>query len=269
MAASPRFRLNGGAPCAKASVAAGSLVTATLEDRSGVDFVEWSILTTDETSSVASYSIAQSGPSGSCATWKALGPGTAGLVQARINGGLDKATQMPKPSVTLARAKFYVPTAAGREVLCAGETLESDPSSNFVGVVNALIRGAPDAKEGVTRKQLVIVAGAFTTREGKDVPRACGACFFERGSETRVRLRAVLASSHENARAVLALYDVKGEVIEGCVVSAAGVEPVIVEADITSALAAVQACVVIARLSVEPTSGEDEAVVLWAAVELE
>jgi hypothetical protein len=269
MVASPRFRLNGGAPGVKAPVAAGSLVTATLEDTSGIDFAEWSMLATDETATVASYAITASGSKGSSATWKALGPGTAGIVQCRINGGLDKATQLPKPNATIARAKFYVPTAAGREVICAGETIESDPRSGYTGIINALIRAAPVVNEGVRSRQIVCLAGAFSTRNGKENAHVCGACFFERGNATKIRWRVILASSSEKATASAALFDAKGGYVEGSLVSASGVEPKMVEADVTSALAAMTACVLVVRLFVEPASGEEEAVALWAPLEVE
>jgi len=126
MPASPTFRLNGGAPCVKASVGPGDPVTAELDDTSGVDVAEWFIVTTDETTNISSYAINISGPKRSIAKWKAQGRGTAGIIECRINGGIDKATSKTNPQATTARAKFFVPTENDREVICAGETIESD-----------------------------------------------------------------------------------------------------------------------------------------------
>lgn len=125
-------------------------MVAQLDDLTGVDTAEWAIVATDETSLAAAYTLAISGPKNSIATMTALGLGTAAILQCRINGGINKATQRPDPGGTVARAKLFVPAANGNEVICAGELLESNPTFGYAGIVNALLRTQNILSSGFT-----------------------------------------------------------------------------------------------------------------------
>ena len=142
---SPNFSINGGAVGAKASVAAGATVTATISDIAGVAPVTWSVVNTDDTTVAASYTLTPSGSVNQVCTTTALTAGTAAELQCTVAGGVDPTTGYPSALMTTS-VKFFVPTAEGLEVMVAGE-LEDDnrlASSTHGGVVsiNAAIRGS-------------------------------------------------------------------------------------------------------------------------------
>lgn len=138
--ASPIFRINGGAPGVKASVSASGSVTATIDSTDGVRSVEWFIDSTDETTEPGDYTLVQSGSVGQTVDTTALTAGTAAKLRARINGGINLATEQPDPEGTNATAKFFVPTALGREVGAAGEEFESDATYGSTGIINEAVR---------------------------------------------------------------------------------------------------------------------------------
>jgi len=141
--ASPNFRINGNAVGVPASVAASGTVTATLDSTDGVRQVEWSVASTDETTSAASYTLAQSGSVGQTVTCTALTAGTAAILRAKINNGINPSTDLPDPRNTNATGKFYVPTAAGYAVGCVGEIVENNANFGWCGVINPILRAAP------------------------------------------------------------------------------------------------------------------------------
>lgn len=141
---SPAIRINGGAAGVKASVSAGSTVTATLDSTDGVRSVTWSVIGTDETRTAASYTLTQSGSVGQTVELTAGAAGTAGILLCEINGGINLQTEQAD-ATTRATAKWYVPTSGGAEVGCVNEQLESDSTFGWTGIVNASARTASNA----------------------------------------------------------------------------------------------------------------------------
>lgn len=136
--ARPQIVIDGGTPGVKASVASGATVTLTLESTIGVRSVRWSVLSTDETSSVAGYALSISGSLGQIATFTAGAAGTALIVEVQINNGLVRGRA--EPAETTSTAKIYVPTTDGLEVGAVGETYESDPVFGTTALLNGPIR---------------------------------------------------------------------------------------------------------------------------------
>jgi hypothetical protein len=136
--ARPQIVVNGGTAGVKGSVAVGATVTLTLESTIGVRSVVWSVLSTDETSSVGSYTLAASGSVGQTATFTSGAAGTALIVQVVVNNGLTRGRT--DPSGTTNTVKVYVPTSDGREVGAVGETFESDATFGTTALLNAPIR---------------------------------------------------------------------------------------------------------------------------------
>jgi hypothetical protein len=138
---SPIFRINGGTAGVKASVSASTSTVATLDSTDGVRSVTWSIIGTDDTTTAASYTLVQSGSVGQTVTFTSGAAGTALILRAEINGGVNLQTEQADAS-TRATAKIYVPAANGREVCCVNEQLESSATHGWTGLVNAPIRGS-------------------------------------------------------------------------------------------------------------------------------
>lgn len=145
---SPEFRLNGGAPGVKASVSAGGLVRCTLDDTTGVTYVEWSIITTDETTAPGDYVLSTTGgavPGAHTMTFNAGAAATSGIIRAQINHGINtltgNAASEEASDVTIATAKWYVPTGgAGFEMLADGEEDESHATHGKTGEWNQAAR---------------------------------------------------------------------------------------------------------------------------------
>lgn len=145
---SPLFKLNGGAAGVKLSVSAAGLVTATLDDTSGVTYVEWAIIGTDETTAPGNYTLSVTSgsvPGSQTTTFNAGAAGTAGILRARINHGVNSITgnaaSEGEHDVTIATAKWYVPAAvSGLEVFVDGEVNESDAVHGQTGELNQAIR---------------------------------------------------------------------------------------------------------------------------------
>jgi hypothetical protein len=157
--ARPQIIVNGGAPGAKASVAAGASVTFTLESTIGVRSVQWTVLSTDETASVGDYTLTPSGSLGQIATTAALGEGTAFIVRVVVNNGLTRG--QPDPTGTAGTVKVFVPTVDGLEVGAAGETYESDPVYGTTTIMNSAIRamaGVTSALLGLPIKSALVAA---------------------------------------------------------------------------------------------------------------
>ncbi len=143
MPASPIFTINSTSTPPSVSVAAGAAVTATLVSTDGVRSVAWSISRTDDTTTPGSYSLTPSGAIGQTVGTTALTAGTAAVLRCVINAGIDPQTEQPSDAMAY-EAKFYVPTAAGAEVLCAQEQDDDDVVSSAthgaVKPINAVIR---------------------------------------------------------------------------------------------------------------------------------
>ena len=137
---SPSFTFAGvSTPLAKKSVAASSSVSATLDSIAGVNSVAWSIVSTDESTSSASYTLVTSGAKGETVTFTSLAAGTGGLLKCTVNGGVDPQTGNPSTAMS-ATAKFFVPTAGGGEVGVTGETTESHATHGSTGIINFAVR---------------------------------------------------------------------------------------------------------------------------------
>src|SRR5580704_3387001 len=135
---SPAIRLHGGPPSVKAQVTAGSTVTATLDSIAGVDVCEYVVLSTDETTTPGSFTLTPSGIVGQTVTFMAGGPGTAGILQSKINNG--RVGDDVDLAATTATIKWWVPcTGNGLEVGAADEMLESDPVNGTTGITNAAV----------------------------------------------------------------------------------------------------------------------------------
>lgn len=138
---SPIFRINGGSPGVKASVSASSSVTCTLDSTDGVRSVTWSVVGTDDTTTAGSYTLVQSGSVGQTVTFTSGAAGTALILRAEINGGVNLQTEQADPT-TRATGKVYVVTTGGLEVACVNEQLESSATYGWTGVLNGAIRNA-------------------------------------------------------------------------------------------------------------------------------
>ena len=140
--AKPEIIVNGGSAGVKASVSASTAWTATLDSTDGVRQVTWSVSSTDETTTAASYTLVQSGSVGQNVASTSQGQGTALILQAIVNAGVNAATGQADPTGTTAKVKIYVPLADGGEVGCAGEEYESDATFGATGIINSGIRKA-------------------------------------------------------------------------------------------------------------------------------
>lgn len=136
------IRVNGGTAGVKAAVSAGATVTATLDSTDGVRQTAWTVYSTDETTATTDYTLTQSGSVGQNISFTAGIEGTALILQAVINAGIDQETGLASVTATRARVKVYVPLADGGEVGCVGEEFESDATFGSTGIVNAGIRKA-------------------------------------------------------------------------------------------------------------------------------
>lgn len=138
---SPIFRINGGSPGIKASVSASTSVSATLDSTDGVRSVTWSVIGTDDTTTAGSYTLVQSGSVGQTVTFTSGAAGTALILRAEINGGINLQAEQADET-TRATAKIYVPAANGREVFCVNEQLESSATYGWAVPLNAIVRGS-------------------------------------------------------------------------------------------------------------------------------
>jgi len=146
---SPAFTFSGGSgSLVKLQTTAATSVSATLDSTSGVASVTWSVVGTDETRTLASYTLTPSGSLGETVTLTSGAAGTAVILQCKVNGGINGQTGAVDDSLT-ARAKFWVPaTGTGLEVGCVGEDDESNSTHGWTGIINAAVRNV--ATGGVT-----------------------------------------------------------------------------------------------------------------------
>ncbi len=162
---SPRFSISGNPVGIKAQVAAGGAVIATLDDIAGVAPVAWSIDATDDQHAPSDYSIVVSGNVGQTATLTAGGVGTAGSLRCQVAGGTDPRTGSWSPAMEFA-VKWFVPTAAGLEVMVAGETaptnLLGSPTHGAVAELNQSIRAQKQLAQTAER---VLCAATQSTSE--------------------------------------------------------------------------------------------------------
>lgn len=156
----PAIKINGGSPGVKAALSASTSYTATLDSVAGVRTVEWSILSTDETSAVASYTLTPSGTVGQTVAFTSLGVGTAALLSVKVNTGVDTQTGNVGSTTTQANCKFYVPLANGSEVGCAGEKMESDPTFGSTALLNAGIRKTDALSSGALSRSVRVATAA-------------------------------------------------------------------------------------------------------------
>lgn len=136
--ARPQIIANGGSPGVKASVAADSLVTLTLDSLVGVRSIQWQVLSTDDTGTPSSYPLTITGSIGQQATFTAGALATAVIVQVMVNNGLVRGVFTP--SLTMNTIKVYVETADGLEVGATGEQYESDSEHGTTAILNGPIR---------------------------------------------------------------------------------------------------------------------------------
>ncbi len=154
----PSIRVNGGTAGVKASVSATTAVTAALDSTDGIRSCAWSVIGTDETSAVGSYTLVQSGSVGQSVAFTSLGAGTAMILRVIVNGGIDLQTGLADASGTSATVKVYVPTASGYEVGAAGEQYESNATTGATGIVNAGVRAIDAVSPGGVPVKIVRVA---------------------------------------------------------------------------------------------------------------
>lgn len=149
----PQIRVDGGSPGVQGAVAEGGPTVLTLDSLDGVFSCAWSIESTDETYVAGQYTLVTSGTKNETVTisatvdWPgstAFFLGTAAIVLATVNGGVDPQTGDVSEIMT-ATAKFYVLTADGYEVGCADEKLETDATFGSLPLLNAVIRNAGTA----------------------------------------------------------------------------------------------------------------------------
>jgi hypothetical protein len=136
----PSIRVNGGTAGVKAAVSASAAVTATLDSTAGVRSCVWSVISTDETTSTASYTLVQSGSVGQNVAFTSLTAGTAMLLKVVINGGINLQTGLADADETTATVKVGVLTSAGYWVGVAGEEMEHDSTFGSTEIINAGIR---------------------------------------------------------------------------------------------------------------------------------
>ncbi len=157
--ASPAFHFAGLGSLAKKSATASASLVATLDDLANVGSVVWSVASTDETGTVPT--LVASGPKGSICTFTVGAAGTAGLLQATINGGIDPQTEQPSAAMT-ATAKWKVPTHfAVLEVGCVGEEMQSDPAYGSTAIVNASVRALDSLAGGALLDNITFPDGAL------------------------------------------------------------------------------------------------------------
>jgi hypothetical protein len=143
----PSIRVNGGSAGARADVAASSAVTATLDSTDGVRQCAWSVVSTDETTAAASYTLVQTGSVGQNVAFTALGAGTSMLLKVIVNAGVNSQTGLSDATGTSATVKVCVPCANGLIVGAAGEEYEHDATFGSTGLLNSAIRST-DALSG-------------------------------------------------------------------------------------------------------------------------
>ncbi len=167
---SPAIRINGAAPGIAVMVAASSAITATLDSIAGVNSVVWRISSTDETTVPGDYTLVQTGIRGENVAFNALGDGTAGILEALVNGGIDE-TRNVNPFLR-GTCEFNVPTnPGGLPVGCLNETFEGDPTFGSTPKLNNAIRsvGAGGSVNFATVKAALAAASTAVDFNGQKI----------------------------------------------------------------------------------------------------
>lgn len=132
-------------PGAPLSVSASASFFARLNSTANVDSTVWAVLSTDDVGTAPA--LTPSGIVNSQVTGTAGAAGTAFILQATINGGIDKTTGKSNPATTTTTARVGVPTSVGLQVICFDEHAEAG-AQWWLPFVNAAIRGAGNASGG-------------------------------------------------------------------------------------------------------------------------
>jgi hypothetical protein len=135
---SPAFSFSGAAVGEDQQYAAAGAIVATLQSLNGVDQVEWSVVGADETTAVGDYTLVPSGALGSVVSFTAGAEGTSGVLQCKVNAGVDPRTGNTGPDMQT-QLVFWVPTTSGYRVKALGE--DATATVRDVEVVNAVARG--------------------------------------------------------------------------------------------------------------------------------
>jgi hypothetical protein len=164
--ASPSFTFSGVVtPLAKKTVATATSFSATLDDISGVTSVAWSIVSTDDSTLPANYTLVTSGIKGSTVTLTSLGLGTAALLSCTINGGIDPQTEAVSTAMT-ATALFEVLLTNTGTVGVVGETTQRDGVFGSLVFLNGLARlvstAASSTVASITAGTGIAVTGTVT-----------------------------------------------------------------------------------------------------------
>ncbi|WP_437643773.1 hypothetical protein [Sorangium sp. So ce362] len=88
--------------------------------------VTWSIIGTDETTTAADYTLSQSGSVGQTVSFTAGSAGTAGILRAAMNGGVDLQTELADESTraTATHATSEVPKLGGTGSRAMGQDVD-------------------------------------------------------------------------------------------------------------------------------------------------
>jgi len=158
--ASAAFHFDAQSSLAKVSVASGGTTTATLDSTTGVYSCEWSIVSTDDSTSVGNWSLSSTTGSSTVVTVPA-GRGMSALLQCKVNGGsvVDQRTGQLVTGDYIKTAKIYV----APEVVALGETNESDSTDYWVGLPNGVIRSVSTSGTLYSTSDVFTLTGPGTT----------------------------------------------------------------------------------------------------------
>jgi hypothetical protein len=132
-----------GVPGAGVTVDPSGAVTATLDSIDGVDTVVYEVISTDELTSPSNFPLTVSGAKGETVTWTAGAAGTAGILQATINGGrvgITGGQNIVDYTRTRTSVKWTVLTDGGLAVGCSGERGQGG-SAGWLPLLNGVVRG--------------------------------------------------------------------------------------------------------------------------------
>lgn len=137
-------------------------MSASLISTDGVSSVSWTVAGTDETRTTSSYTLTPSGSVGQSVSFTAGAAGTAVILKATINGGVNPRTGNVDATMS-ATGKAFVPTATGVEVIAAGENFESSSTHGWAAAMNPALRLAGSGTAGVSA---VAGSGRITSTGG-------------------------------------------------------------------------------------------------------
>jgi len=164
------LKLNGAAAGAAIDVPAGSTVTVALASAAGANFWSVSVISTDETNTVAAVAATLTvNPTTKTATFTA--PAAAGscvILQSTVGvraPGVD-ANGQTQPGYTTT-TQINVPTAGGGRVLAANEAAELDPTFGWISKVNALVRDVSVLKDSVQSLGMTLLEQSVNKEQTK------------------------------------------------------------------------------------------------------